>query len=58
MDSEPARRVLEVSSIMRHNRVYLPIDGRVEHHFIVCVRQLWPPDEVNLDWLNDFCKLT
>src|SRR5208283_1649761 len=40
---------LEVSSIMRHNCLGLPIDRRFEDHFVARIAQLRPPDEPDLD---------
>lgn len=57
MDSETARRSFEVSSIMRHNRIGLSIHRCFENHFIVGIRQLWPPAEVDLDWVDELCEV-
>src|ERR1035437_758435 len=43
---------LEVSSIMRHNGLCLPVDRRFEHHFVVRISQLRPPCEPDLYWMN------
>ena len=45
-------RALEVSSNMRHNRLGLPVDRRFQHHFVVRIGQLRPPNEANLHRIN------
>lgn len=49
MNPEPARSLFEVSSIMRHDCLYMPIYRCVENQFVICVHELWPPDEVDLN---------
>lgn len=38
---------------MRHKGFCASVDGSFEHHFIVRVDQLWPPEIPDLDRLDD-----
>ena len=57
MDAETARSRFEVSSIMRHNRICLCVNCGFKDHFIVGVRQLRAPAEVDFDRVHEFREI-
>jgi hypothetical protein len=47
MEAKPRRSLPEVADVVRHEYIGRAVDRRLEDEFIVWIRQLWTPSEVD-----------